>query len=280
MTWSLPKLLAGLHDDIQRRLATVRDTIDHPGSKGDASEGVWLKLLQTYLPQRYQAASPRVKVEFIDPQRDPLRTKALAQEFAVSTANTVVFASGDRKKYVTSDQLADYDYSGMQMGQAPRMKGFKGEEQFTSAILGVVNPKVPKVYFTTGHGEHDPDAMGQDGYSQLRDALKRDNLEVQKTSLLSGSAPADCDLLVIAGPTAPFADAEQLRNLIDRDAEHRALYRIFLDVRDAAAKILENTTLADIISKGSGAPKKGHKKRKGETSGVLPMVPTGSASRN
>lgn len=57
MTWSLPKLLAGLHDDIQRRLATVRDTIDHPGSKGDASEGVWLKLLQTYLPERYQAAS-------------------------------------------------------------------------------------------------------------------------------------------------------------------------------------------------------------------------------
>jgi hypothetical protein len=60
MTWSLPKLLAGLHDDIQRRLATVRDTIDHPGSKGDASEGVWLKLLQTYLPQRYQAASAHV----------------------------------------------------------------------------------------------------------------------------------------------------------------------------------------------------------------------------
>ncbi len=170
------------------------------------------------LLQRYQAASPRVKVEFIDPQRDPLRTKALAQEFAVSTANTVVFASGDRKKYVTSDQLADYDYSGMQMGQAPRMKGFKGEEQFTSAILGVVNPKVPKVYFTTGHGEHDPDAMGQDGYSQLRDALKRDNLEVQKTSLLSGSAPADCDLLVIAGPTAPFADAEKaaLKGYLDK----------------------------------------------------------------
>ena len=60
MTWSLPKLLAGLHDDIQRRLATVRDTIDHPGSKGDASETVWLTMLQTYLPQRYRAASAHV----------------------------------------------------------------------------------------------------------------------------------------------------------------------------------------------------------------------------
>jgi hypothetical protein len=39
--------------------------------------------------------------------------------------------------------------------------------------------------------------------------------------------------------------------LIARDAEHRALYRVFLDVRDAAAKILENTTIADIISNPS-----------------------------
>ncbi|MGE5236579.1 MAG: GldG family protein [Acidobacteriota bacterium] len=167
---------------------------------------------------RYQAASPKINVEFIDPDRDPLRTKTLAQEFGVSAANTVVFSSGGRKKYVTSDQLADYDYSGMQMGQAPKMKAFKGEEQFTSAILGVVNPKVPKIYFTTGHGEHDPDAAGQDGYGQFKDALKRDNLDVEKTSLLSGAVPADCDLLVAAGPTAPFADSEKaaIKSYLDK----------------------------------------------------------------
>src|SRR5438105_14646715 len=52
---------------------------------------------------------------------------------------------------------------------------------------------------------------------------------------------------LIDGPLAPFGDAEQLRSLIDRDAEHRALYRVFLDVRDAAAKILEHTSLADDV---------------------------------
>ncbi len=57
---------------------------------------------------------------------------------------------------------------------------------------------------------------------------------------------------LIDGPLAPFGDAEQLRSLIDRDAEHRALYQVFLDVRDAAAKILEHTTLADIMN-GKGA---------------------------
>jgi ABC-type uncharacterized transport system involved in gliding motility auxiliary subunit len=161
------------------------------------------------LLSRYEAACPKLKVEFIDPERDPLRTKQLAQEFGVSSANTVVFSAAGRKKYVTSDQLADYDYSGMQMGQPPKLKGFKGEEQFTSAILGVVSPKVPKIYFSTGHGERDPDSSGEDGMSQLKELLKRDNLDVTKATLLSGSVPADCDLLVIAGPKAPFTDTEK-----------------------------------------------------------------------
>ena len=53
---------------------------------------------------------------------------------------------------------------------------------------------------------------------------------------------------LIDGPIAPFGDAEQLRIMIAKDADHRALYQVFLAVRDAAAKILENTTIADIIS--------------------------------
>jgi hypothetical protein len=58
--WSLSVLLAGLHDDIQRKLETVRQSFGHPTTKGDASERVWLELLQTYLPQRYQAAKAHV----------------------------------------------------------------------------------------------------------------------------------------------------------------------------------------------------------------------------
>jgi len=54
---------------------------------------------------------------------------------------------------------------------------------------------------------------------------------------------------LIDGPLAPFGDAEQLRSLIDRDADHRALYQVFLDVRDAAVKILDNRTLADLIQR-------------------------------
>jgi hypothetical protein len=58
--WSLSQLLAGLHDDIEQRLSIARKSFNHPGTKGNASEHVWLELLQTYLPQRYQAATAHV----------------------------------------------------------------------------------------------------------------------------------------------------------------------------------------------------------------------------
>lgn len=58
--WSLPDLLASLHDDIQKRLALVRKTFKHPSTMGDASERVWIELLNNYLPKRYQAAKAHV----------------------------------------------------------------------------------------------------------------------------------------------------------------------------------------------------------------------------
>lgn len=91
---------------------------------------------------------------------------------------------------------------------------------------------------------------------------------------------------LIDGPLAPFGDADQLRVLINRDADHSALYRVFLEVRDAAAKILESTTLADLISRGPAGdsrPKainrKGNRKKKksgpNPNPNVLPMVAAG-----
>jgi Rrf2 family protein len=81
---------------------------------------------------------------------------------------------------------------------------------------------------------------------------------------------------LVDGPLAPFADAEQLRSLISRDVDHRALYQVFLDVRDAAAQILENTTLADLIKGPEHVAGKSIRRarntRKKVESGVLPIV--------
>jgi len=58
--WSLSQLLAGLHDDIEQQLSIARKSFNHPGTKGDATETIWLELLQNYLPKRYEAASAHV----------------------------------------------------------------------------------------------------------------------------------------------------------------------------------------------------------------------------
>lgn len=58
--WSLPILLSSLHEDIERRLAHARKSFAHPGTKGDASEGIWRELLSTYLPTRYQVETAHI----------------------------------------------------------------------------------------------------------------------------------------------------------------------------------------------------------------------------
>lgn len=50
----------------------------------------------------------------------------------------------------------------------------------------------------------------------------------------------------IDGPLAPFADAETLRQLVARDKRHSALFKVFLDVRNAASRILDHTSVADL----------------------------------
>ena len=77
---------------------------------------------------------------------------------------------------------------------------------------------------------------------------------------------------LVDGPLAPFGDAEQLHELIDRDDNSRALYELFLEVRDAAARILEGTTLADLIQRNQRAAKARSGKKKKSDANVLPMA--------
>ncbi|MEY2395312.1 MAG: Rrf2 family transcriptional regulator, cysteine metabolism repressor [Acidobacteriaceae bacterium] len=93
--------------------------------------------------------------------------------------------------------------------------------------------------------------------------LRRDPAEIRLSEIMR----------LIDGPLAPFADAEQLRVLIDRDLPHRALYQVFLDVRDAAAHILENTSLADLIS---GATRRSTKGRRAAKKNLAKKIEKGS----
>lgn len=113
-TWSLSQLLAGLHDDIQQRLETVRKSFGHPGTKGDASEKVWLELLQTYLPRRYQAEkahvvdsngtfSEQIDVVVFDRQYSPF---IFCYEGEIIIPAESVYAVFEAKQSINADHVA------------------------------------------------------------------------------------------------------------------------------------------------------------------------------
>jgi len=157
---------------------------------------------------RYAAASPKLKVSYIDPLRNPARAQQLVQQYEVQRA-AVVFESGKDKRVVEASDLADYDYSAMEQGGAPEMKGFKGEQKFTSAIVELVEARKPTILFTTGHGEPSLDSMEGRGFGRLQRFLGTDNFAIEEWASLGKTAlPPNTDLIVVAGPTQPFVRPE------------------------------------------------------------------------
>lgn len=155
----------------------------------------------------YQAASPRIHVDFIDPDRDRARVEALAKSYKVQVANVVVFDAGENSRYVEKDQMVEYDFSAMQMGGPPKLKAFKAEEAFTNALLDALEPKKPVVYFTSGHGERA--VQPREGTGIFRDRLSKEGAQIRDwESLGKSEVPPDCDLLVVAGPEKPFLPQE------------------------------------------------------------------------
>ena len=51
------------------------------------------------------------------------------------------------------------------------------------------------------------------------------------------------------GPLAPMGSAAELRELMEKEPRHAGFYSVLLDVRNAAAAILDGTTLADVVAR-------------------------------
>ena len=113
--WSLNKLLEGLHQDIEHRLSTARKSFGHPVTKGDASEAIWLELLQTYLPQRYMAIkahvvdskgvfSDQIDIVIIDRQYSPFIFKFQGETVVPAESVYAVFEA----KQSINVSLVDY----------------------------------------------------------------------------------------------------------------------------------------------------------------------------
>jgi ABC-type uncharacterized transport system involved in gliding motility auxiliary subunit len=185
-----------------------------------------LRPIRTLL-RDYSLASPRLRVEVVDPDRDIARAKALAPALGGLEPNVVVFRNARRRVVVRRDDLAVFDDAPVLAGQPARLLLFKGESAFSSALQRLDQEGTPRVYFLSGHGERsleDYDPAG--GYSDLARFLRRQNLEPRTLFLGDTDAvPSDAAALVVAGPSHPLAPAERdrLRDYLERGGRLMAL---------------------------------------------------------
>ena len=157
-----------------------------------------------------QRLSPNLNVKYIDVDHDFLKVQQLADRFKLSDEEYIVVSRNERFRVLTQDDIAEYDYQNSMYGQDPDLKGFKGEQAVLSALLSVGENKRTKIYFTTGHGEHDINDHKDDfGYDKARNVLMHHNYIVEPIMLADlVKIPSDADLLIIAGAKQPFTEHE------------------------------------------------------------------------
>ena len=171
----------------------------------------------TGLLNEYRLANPKISVETIDYLRNPggaQKVKAAYHLSATTDKNLVIFDCEGRALPLDGKTLAQYV-----LEQVPSEKErefrrkptfFEGEKMFTSALLAVTSPKPLNAYFLQGHGEHQIGSAEEgEGYLKFAALLKQNYIQTQPLALLGTNAvPADCNLLVVAGPRGTLQETE------------------------------------------------------------------------
>jgi ABC-type uncharacterized transport system involved in gliding motility auxiliary subunit len=142
------------------------------------------------LLDRYQYASQRFKVAFVDPQARPGLVKELGVDESKLGNGLVMVKLGPEK--VEVDELT--------------------EQAVTNALVKLTRGKTKKVYFLTGHNERPAEGEGageEQGFQFARESLQNENYTVESLLLAAkGDVPADADVVVAAGPTQPYHPTE------------------------------------------------------------------------
>jgi gliding motility-associatede transport system auxiliary component len=170
----------------------------------------------------YCLANPRISVRTVDYLRDPGEAEKVKERYKLNAAggkNLIIFerlpsqpsADVGAFKVAPGDALIQYGPDGVVKDKKLEFGpvAFRGEEMFTSMLIALENTKPFKAYFLQGHGEPALDDSGNFGYLKFAAVLRQNYIQVQPLQLLGDNVvPADCNLLIIAGPTEPLSELE------------------------------------------------------------------------
>jgi ABC-type uncharacterized transport system involved in gliding motility auxiliary subunit len=134
----------------------------------------------------YKSLSPHIKYQSVDPDQKP----EIVKDYGAQHMGDIVVAAGERKETL------------------PAMGGLT-EEDLTSTILKVTKDKTRNICFITGHGEKSTADTGASGYSTVIAGVKKEGYTTRDINLVQeNGVPADCDVVVDAGPTKEFFPQE------------------------------------------------------------------------
>ena len=169
----------------------------------------------------------KLSYEIVNALREPLLFEELDGDYG-----STIFQRGDDKVVVLDKEIFQASFDHYEES-GPAVK-FTGEEAFSSALVRLGEGGSTAACFLSGHGELSIEDASGAGYSGLAETLRSSNFTSRTVTLASvgGSAPAsldapialdeapaavspaaevpaDCAVLVIAGPrTGAFSDAE------------------------------------------------------------------------
>lgn len=153
------------------------------------------------LLREYQfSGRDKITVERIDPARDQARAREVQAKYQFGGEdNVLVLELGGKTQIVKIGEMAEFDFSGLTSGEAPRLVAFRGEAVLTSALLELLNPEKRKIYFLRGHGEAPPVEGGP--LQSLIAALSRQYVDMETLDLATlDRVPGDAALVCVLAP--------------------------------------------------------------------------------
>ena len=174
------------------------------------------------LLDQYANLSPKVKVLYVDPDKDP----QLAREAGIRNFGTAIVQIGDKKEEAKS----------------------LTEEGVTGAFIRDLKSTTRTVCFVTGSGEHQIDDSARDGFSQFKTMLAKDSYETKPIDLLQkAEVPADCTTLVVAGPGRNYEQPEvdAIKKYVEDGG--RAFFMLDPPLKIGRSGIADNDALTSLL---------------------------------
>ena len=174
------------------------------------------------LLEEYKNLSPKVKLEYVDPDKDPQR----AREAGIRNFGTAIVQIGDKKEEAKS----------------------MTEEGVTGAFIRDLKSNSRTVCFVTGSGEHQIDDSDREGFSQFKQLLGKDDYETKTVDLLQKpEVPSDCTTLVVAGPTRNYVQPEvdAIKKYVEDGG--RAFFMLDPPLKMGRSDIADNDALTSLL---------------------------------